>query len=465
MKYIIPDDWDGVTWRCVSVDFPDSDQFTWLLLGWLSDLKRGRVWDGSTGTITDIQAIMWDMWERNKSLRPCGSECDDQPIIQYASCSDSSENCEESDMSCNCPEPPIKIEDGILYYWHCCQWMEIGALPGAAAAEVVEPFGDQTPAPTYSACSKAKAIIDVIYLVADTVWENQLSAPWSWVGLVEDAVVGHNDLDDNQIISAFGAAIVINTLYDYADVFDPLDKQALLCGVAQLLDATSAGITREQWDQMIGLINTNYGEGVDDFFRACAEAVGPADMREITALSSVEAGYDCSCPYYVENPTGSWSTDWAHFWAFTGSGMPAGATLGPNTLQYPGIGLMDLCDDGNGYQKPDVRLPFVTEAGVITRVWFAFKMVSGTTYDSAEFLAGTDQDPLAGQAQVTDTDPSSGGVFVVDRLVSVSIGSADNQVTWVIEGHAPSPYTPAADMSTVLLACAIGGTGTDPFIA
>lgn len=63
--YPIPNDWAGVEWGCVLVEWPLSEQWFGILRGLVTTPVRGRFWDGSTGTITDAQAIGLAIEERN----------------------------------------------------------------------------------------------------------------------------------------------------------------------------------------------------------------------------------------------------------------------------------------------------------------------------------------------------------------------------------------------------------------
>lgn len=463
----IPDDWDGVTWRSVCIEFPESDHWLALLNGMLSQFKRGRFWDERTGSILDVIAIGSEIWDRNADLPDC--EGNPTPpeiieIIRHVGCQDGLEDEESEENFMGCGPIPFKEENGKLYYYHCCEWVEIFARNGEASSEVEDPYADNDPAPTYSACSKAKAIVDIIYGIADVVWENQNAAPWTYVGLVEDYVIGHNDLDDNQIISAFLTAIVINTMYDFSDIFDPSDKAQLLCGVAALLDDTAAGITRAQWDQMIGIINTIYGEGIDDFFRACAESVGPSDMREITALMSLEAGYNCDCPEVLGDPTGGWDDcTWVHFWNYAIDDYTAvpGNVL---TVYAANQGFVDWADESTRYAKTGVDVPFISESATLLRVWFKFHVGIGFDWSGDTFRMTTDAATVFGP-QLPGGDPvTSGGDITLESGVYRELTAGDNKVSIIMEGHVNSPIDGATDPdSPRLIAFAIGGTGTDPF--
>lgn len=64
-QYPIPNDWDGTTWGCILVEWPDSEQWLGMLRGLVTTPVRGRFWDGSTGSIIDAQNIGLDIQGRN----------------------------------------------------------------------------------------------------------------------------------------------------------------------------------------------------------------------------------------------------------------------------------------------------------------------------------------------------------------------------------------------------------------
>lgn len=61
----IPDDWDGQTWDCMVIEWPDSVAWRALLRGFVSTPARGRFWDGRTGNIKDIQQVGLEIERRN----------------------------------------------------------------------------------------------------------------------------------------------------------------------------------------------------------------------------------------------------------------------------------------------------------------------------------------------------------------------------------------------------------------
>jgi len=70
----IPDDWDGVTWCCQVVEWPASQQWQAILVGFLSTPSRGRFWDGDTGIIVDVQEVGQQIIDRNCAFNPPSEE-------------------------------------------------------------------------------------------------------------------------------------------------------------------------------------------------------------------------------------------------------------------------------------------------------------------------------------------------------------------------------------------------------
>jgi len=73
----IPDDWDGETYSCWCIEWPASEQWRAILLGYMSSPKLGREWDETTGSILDVQAIGLEIWEKNRDLEACVVGCSD----------------------------------------------------------------------------------------------------------------------------------------------------------------------------------------------------------------------------------------------------------------------------------------------------------------------------------------------------------------------------------------------------
>lgn len=61
----IPDDWDGTSYCCRLIQWPSSEQWTAILLGLITWPMRGRFWDERTGTVTVVQEIGQEIYQKN----------------------------------------------------------------------------------------------------------------------------------------------------------------------------------------------------------------------------------------------------------------------------------------------------------------------------------------------------------------------------------------------------------------
>lgn len=76
---MIPSDWDGETWKCYSVEWPNSEEWYAILYGFITTPKQGRFWDGQTGSIVAVQETGNEIWDRNypdleESLMSCSED-------------------------------------------------------------------------------------------------------------------------------------------------------------------------------------------------------------------------------------------------------------------------------------------------------------------------------------------------------------------------------------------------------
>lgn len=64
-KIPIPDDWDGESWQCYVIEWPDSERWRAIFLGQVTAPGKGRFWDERTGTITSAQETGLEIYRRN----------------------------------------------------------------------------------------------------------------------------------------------------------------------------------------------------------------------------------------------------------------------------------------------------------------------------------------------------------------------------------------------------------------
>lgn len=83
-KNPIPSDWDGTSWCSRVVCWPDSTLWNGILMGLFTSPQRGRFWDEKTGTITDVQVVGREIFDRNSDLEECCMACTEATSVADA---------------------------------------------------------------------------------------------------------------------------------------------------------------------------------------------------------------------------------------------------------------------------------------------------------------------------------------------------------------------------------------------
>lgn len=311
MKLPIPQDWDGETWQCIEIQWPDSDTWRAILLGALSQYILGRLWDERTGTITDIQQVGWAIWNKNSPLNACGGETipdngTTPPIPFFGGWEGYFEDSEEYEM--NGPCPPVKIENGILYYWWCCQWQEIGAL-----SVVPQPIEDIPPweeTDTFSACGKASAIIESLYLIADGVWDNKDGPDYILnIGAV-DNLLPQYDLNNYGIMGLLRGARSLDDTYTQSEFLNTTYKLQFLCQLAPLLTADNSGVNDDLYKQLLGLVASIYPSDTVTWWQGLLGTFGQSILSEIAVAGAGDTTADCTCPGELDPLTEPTANGW-----------------------------------------------------------------------------------------------------------------------------------------------------------
>lgn len=302
MKLPIPDDWDGESWTCVQVQWPDSPKYLGVLLGFLSYLTRGRTYDESSGIIKDAQAIGWQIFNRNYGLTPCASEAQATPpdFDQW------SPECAFDDLGAFWEEDcimagvlDIKIEGGKLWkrMSPCCEWIEVGDMDPAEVlsdeiiADVVEATGSG-----YNACGKSYAALDLIFGVADAIWDASSDMPWQWTSNVKDRYPGIS-LTSYWIVMAITQIGMMAALgHGHDTVFDESTRQTVLCRLAARFNNDEEGMSDSNWHFLQGLFMGEYPPSVPNFFQYVMFAIGQGDLDTVTKLGAADDSQDCGCP-------------------------------------------------------------------------------------------------------------------------------------------------------------------------
>jgi len=306
MKLPIPDDWDGKTFECFQIEWPNSPLWIAMLNGWLSQMGRGRTWNETTGSILDTMAVGLEIWERNQPLRTCAGQAiepDDQTLLEHIAGVCWFGDCEDT-MPCIDISHMLKIENGHLYALDgCCVWQDIGALDpvdGLGDTPLEVPDGDP---PTYNACGKAYAGARIIRDVAVSCWEQYDSYPWEFIPLVEEDV--HQDLKDLAVIAAvLQAGIMVPLGYTIEEVCSDNFVQWLRCQLYGKFADNAATATEDDFLSARSLIRGHFMPDVYkmNFYDYVMDAIGWQTFAKYIALGASQPDVDCDCPETEEPP-------------------------------------------------------------------------------------------------------------------------------------------------------------------
>lgn len=314
MKLPIPDDWDGQTFECIQIEWPSSTLYRGILLGLLSQMSAGRLWDESTGSIIDQQTAMREIWARNYPLTACnGQECPDcddngaESINRMCQAvSGLFEECEEYTMPCL--DLPGMFEQRGNELWaknSCCEWERIYVGSGADSPEDIGDTPLEIPGedpPTYSACGKAEAAARIIRDVFYAVWEQRDSYPWQWIGRVESDL--GLDLNNAAIVLCVNQCVIMAAAgYTLNQVFPESTQTWLKCQLLNKFSDNADTATEDDFLSAKALLKGHFG--YDPFKLNLADfvfqALGWKHFRDAIKLGATQTG-DCVDCEEVINP-------------------------------------------------------------------------------------------------------------------------------------------------------------------
>lgn len=482
MKLPIPDDWDGASWRCVQIQWPDSELYLALLRGFLTQFTRGRFWDEKSGIIKDAQAIGWDLFDKNWPFVACqdsngngnGNDNGDSPVI----CGGITIEGEE-DMGQVVTE--IKIVDGKLrvYYGHCCyDDLDVGALGGDDMGIDDAPYGDEG---EFSACGKATAAIEKLYAVAASAWSCIDEYPWEYIPIYSR---DHPDLSggNQMFINCVVTAIQLDIITDEATVFQDYEKAELICWLVARLEDDETGMTSDDYNALLNKIEDYFGLLTLDpvgakkaeLFKLAAVAIGPGDFEDVTALGANVLDGNCDCPEEPIEilPDFGEGMDWVYVFDFREATLHPNLTLQGNDPQHaPGEGLWAYPGETDDQTQFGVRIALDNNTGTaslkqVGMVWLT--RGDENWNDATDKVVGTENDGAIYYGNVVATcgeNPSQAGTWQLVRTCNLAIqsGEPDQFMCDIFAYHPPDTNPPdEIQYSTVLIALGFAGTGDPP---
>lgn len=478
MRYAIPTDWDGTSWRCVQLQMPDSDEWLWLLQGMLSEWKKGRIWDERTGVVLSAIGAGQQIWDRNRDLTVCaddsgGESCPSCGSGSNQGCGSGLDITSEEDMPCLNIADLIKIEDGILYAKNdCCEWEEVGSLERQTEPLPDDPLNPtDDPALTYYACGKAYAGARAVFDIVKEFFDEIDNFPWQWISHVENGA--GLDLDNKWIIAGVNQALIMTGVsINLEDFASEDDERWARCQLYAMLDNTPDGATEEQFNDFRAALKSHAGFNpfVLNMWDYVFFALGWKDFNEITALGALDDTQNCDCPGAgIADPTESWPDyDWAHFWDFTKSEAGWVANNGL-TVYATDQGWVDWAAEGTAYVKTAIKLTPLAAFEASTnfkRYWMLVHVGNGFNYSGSLVKLGTNNtdNDFYGASSPGGDPVTVGGDIVIDLVNAKMRLAADTDVRFTAEGHVDGVSGATDPDSFRVLAIAIAGDGADPFL-
>lgn len=470
--WTIPQDWllPSGQWTCYKILWPKSSAWQFLLSGVLYSLSRGREWDAETGTIKTAQEIGWEIFDRNYPLVLCGDvepceECSPEP--QNGPFGGLSE-IGVGEMPCIDISSMLRIENGVLQARDsCCEWVDIGAIAGLNEGvnnDPLNPGGD--PGFVYSACGKAKAIVDAVYLTVQAGYSAIAEPyPWQLIPYVEDTV-GY-DLDNNQLIGMFAeitAGLVLGI--EQSDVNDAVERQRILCRVVGEFEDDAVGVTTsEKFEAIKGCFKSEmfpfslwWG-----MYEYAINAIGRVDMDTIAKFGAGSATENCDCPA-EEIPEPFFGVgigfSWRYVYDFrTGAN---GFTLVGNTHQNgTGLWAENQVTDHISVVVANRALENINNGSTLLMVGLIWTNVGDEVWNT-EVEIGVNNFNGITMSDVTamgGTNPATAGTFTFIKSVNHALGAGDDEIRLQLQAEH------ATDVSQKLVAVLFAGSGTGPMSA
>jgi len=361
MQVPIPNDWNGEDWFCVQVQWPNSPQFIGLLNGLLSIGTRGRFWDEDTGRLTDIQAVFWDIFDRNTPFIACGGDGDDTgdggdgdgDNDSFPPACAGYFDFEELLMSL-CGYNPKAFrwnEDGELEIRDFCgEWVSIGPPPGQGGGDdtIYDPPPDVDPdEQDIYPCGMATAAADMMEDLGGFIWDTADNTLPVFMPVLAQNYIGL-DLNNawtidaaNQALIMKGAVIFSGGALDLerSDVIDSTWSEDLACALFPFMSETGEVDKDDLFNAAKTWILSKYrfsdsGNNIfiQNYWNYVLSAVGKGNLADVARSGMFTNVGDCSCP---GGGTGSPSKIWFN-----------GQVNGPNT--HTGVVLQNYTVEDSG---------------------------------------------------------------------------------------------------------------------
>lgn len=488
MQAPIPDDWINDAWVCYALQWPDSTKWLAILNGLLSNPRQGRFWNAQSGSIKDAQAVGADIWYRNQPLVSCADadECPTIYIDRVVYLGGCGSDCEECDMTCVKPNDFEQRADG-LYLYCGCDWVKIFDI-ATIAEDVNSPeLGDDPlvppgeTIPTYYACGKAVAAVDILFKTAGVMWDTGLNDyPWEWPRALR------NELPElsgglTPFLAGASQAVIVDAGYDKEFTIDADLRDLLECRLAERLDDDDLGLTDEDFQYALDVVYDYFPISqsatyalIQRFWYFVFEAIGRGDLRNLSRLGATTQG-DCTCPnevlglrdYFPPPPAGM---DWDYTFDFRLATLHPAITLASLCHHNAGVGVWGDCGatNNNNQARLDIALDQVNNGSVAKYVHFVWETpglsddYNNSTGCTVKF-EDTEHFGVAEMETVSGATPGA-GTWTLTKTINDALGAAEDAITLSVNGYhiTGSQLDDVAANSFKLIGLRIAGTGPGP---
>jgi hypothetical protein len=340
MKLKIPSDWNGHDWQCLQIQWPDSPEWTALLMGLLTLLTRGAIWreTGDKTEIPTVQEIAWQIYDANYPFRDCAGELVTL-VTTTGNCGGGLVVLEDDNMGQVVTEVSFDETTGILRveYGPCCvrEWQICAAGGQPPAFEDIEP--DIPPGQTEdsTSCAMAIALVAVVSDLVDVGLEYAgLSNPFTYYDKLSE-VNPAIDLAYSDVLRMWIAAHELSGIGLGGEAQNVAIDEYLRCQWATQIPMGNEGISKATYDTLKSSIHAQIGVVIHpsaylgmggviaDLWQWALYSIGPSDAQKITYYAQPQPSDDCDCAD-VEDPE----------IPYTGSVHWTGAVLASDNIGY-----------------------------------------------------------------------------------------------------------------------------------
>jgi len=322
-RILIPSDWDGESWECFQIQWPNSPEWLAVLRGLVTLPMRGRNWDETSGSIRDVQRIGFLIENANIPLTTCDGEAVPgetvtPETIRFIYGDESEENM---GWVCGVNPEAFRIVDGVLEVRNFCgDWVAIGALTPPTDYPPDDPWSPIDPPPTFSGCGKITSLIDYMVALSSAIWSHY-DDPVTLESAAR-AAVPPATLSRSRIYQWMASIVLLDDLgLDQSDFENENAIQAAKCYAVAIATDTSTGTEDEKEACEEGMATSFYNiVGLMDkaqwkaYWHAIQETIGDQDCRLLLTLGATNTDAECDCPDLTPNaPTEPDENGW--YWS------------------------------------------------------------------------------------------------------------------------------------------------------